>query len=149
MAAAELESQRAEYERTEELADLDARVAWAQYVAAQATWEASGGTVTLARRAFEMAGIRFEAGVSTQLELSDSRLQLERAESNHAQAARDLQVSRIRVALLPVLPLAGSTPSMTTMPSATPIADQLSITGGVPGGVVGSPTSAQTSGTSP
>jgi outer membrane protein TolC len=45
--------------------------------------------------------------VSTQLELSDSRLLLQQAEANRAQAARDLQVARARVALLPDLPLGG------------------------------------------
>jgi hypothetical protein len=43
--------------------------------------------------------------VSTQLELADSRLLLVQAEANRAQAARDLQVARARIALLPDLPL--------------------------------------------
>ena len=46
--------------------------------------------------------------MSTQLELSDSRLLLQQAEANRALAARDLQVARARVALLPELPLAAS-----------------------------------------
>ena len=63
------------------------------------------GTVQQASRAYEIADVRYRAGVSTQLELSDSRLLLQQAEANRALAARDLQVARARVALLPELPL--------------------------------------------
>ena len=60
-----------------------------------------------AARAYDIADVRYRAGVSTQLELSDSRLLLQQAEANRAQAARDLQVARARVALLADLPLGG------------------------------------------
>ena len=53
----------------------------------------------------EIANVRFTNGVSTQLELSDARLSLQLAEANRTQAARDLQVARARVALLPNLPV--------------------------------------------
>ena len=43
--------------------------------------------------------------MSTQLDLSDSRLLLVQAQATRAQAGRDLQVARARVALLPDLPL--------------------------------------------
>jgi hypothetical protein len=43
--------------------------------------------------------------VSTQLELSDSRLLLQQAQANRAQAARDVQTARARVALIADLPL--------------------------------------------
>jgi outer membrane protein TolC len=54
--------------------------------------------------------VRYRAGVSTQLELSDSRVLLQQAEANRAQAARDLQVARARMALLPDLPLSTGAP---------------------------------------
>jgi len=94
--------------KTAELADLETRAAWAELLAARATWEASSGTIEQAQRAYQIANVRFSAGVSTQLELSDSRLLLQQAEANRAQSARDLQVARARVALLPELPLATS-----------------------------------------
>ena len=62
-----------------------------------------------ATRAYEIADLRFGEGVSTQLELSDSRLQLERALVNRAQAARDLAVAKIRITLLTSLPLQTAT----------------------------------------
>jgi hypothetical protein len=106
IARAQADAERARFELAEETADRDARSAWAEVEAAQSTWEATFNTVTLARRSYDIAEIRFRSGVSTQLELSVVRLQLRVAESNHALAARDLQVARIRVALLPELPVA-------------------------------------------
>ena len=101
VARAELEQARVQRRQVEELAALDTRSAWAELLAARAAWEASAGTVQQATRAYEIADVRYRAGVSTQLELSDSRLLLQQAEANRAQAARDLQVARARVALLP------------------------------------------------
>jgi len=72
---------------------------------ARAAWEATAGTITQAARAYEIAELRFREGISTQLELSDSRLALQSAQANRAQAARDLQLARVRVALLPDLPI--------------------------------------------
>jgi outer membrane protein TolC len=82
--------------------------------------------VQQANRAYEIAEVRYQAGVSTQLELSDSRLLLQQAEANRAQAARDLQVARARVALLPDLPIGaaggqgGGQPQFTTPQTPQP-----------------------------
>jgi outer membrane protein len=108
VARAELEQARLQRQQVEELATLDTQSAWAELLAARATWEASAGTVAQASRAYQIANVRYSAGVSTQLELSDSRLQLQQAEANRALAARDFQVARARVALLPNLPLGGA-----------------------------------------
>ena len=108
VARAELEQARLQLRQTEELAELDTRSAWAELLAARAAWEASAGTVQQATRAYEIANVRFGAGVSTQLELSDARLLLQQADANRALAARDLQVARARVALLPDLPIGAS-----------------------------------------
>ncbi len=105
VARAELEQAQAQLQQVRELAAVDTRSAWAELLAARAAWEASSGTVQQAGRAYEIADVRYRAGVSTQLELSDSRLLLQQAEANRAQAARDLLVARARVALLPDLPI--------------------------------------------
>ena len=52
-------------------------------VAASAAWEATAGTVQQASRAYDIAEVRYGAGVSTQLELSDSRLLLQQAEATY------------------------------------------------------------------
>jgi outer membrane protein TolC len=104
-ARADLAQAQAELEQTRELAVLDAATAGQDLAAAQAAWEANAGTVQQAERAYQIAELRNREGLSTQLELADSRLSLEIAQANRAQAARDLQVARIRVALLPRLPM--------------------------------------------
>jgi outer membrane protein TolC len=105
VAAADVAASRARLQQTRELAALDSETARQELAAAEASWTASAGTVAQARRAYEIAELRYREGISTQLELADSRLALESAEANRAQAARDLQVARARLALLPNLPL--------------------------------------------
>jgi outer membrane protein TolC len=105
VARADVQEARARRQQVQELASLDTRLAWAELLAAKATWEASGGTVQEATRAYEIAEVRYQAGVSTQLELSDARLLLQQSQATRAQAARDVQVARARVALLAELPL--------------------------------------------
>ena len=105
VALAELEQAKSQQKQVEELAALDTRSAWAELIAARVAWEATAGTVQQAERAYQIANVRFTNGVSTQLELSDARLSLQQAEANRTVAARDLQVARARVALLPNLPV--------------------------------------------
>jgi outer membrane protein TolC len=95
--------------QSEEVAALDARVAVNELTRAQAALLASAGTAEQAGRAFQIAEVRFREGVSTQVELSDSRLLLAQAQANRATAARDLQVARVRLALLRDLPLGAGT----------------------------------------
>lgn len=90
---------------TRELAALDTRDAIERLKAARASYQATAGTVEEAVKAYEIARVRFEEGISTQLELNDSRLALEDARANRAIAERDLHVARVRVALLPYLPV--------------------------------------------
>ncbi len=96
----------------QEGASLDARQAVAQLTDSEASWQASVGTAEQAQRAYDIAEVRFREGISTQLELSETRNQLQQALANRAQAARNLQVARKRLELLPYLPLSqGSTSS--------------------------------------
>ena len=105
VAQANLDEARARLEQTRTLTILDTRTALERLEAARASWEASSGTVEQAARAYQIAEIRYREGLSTQIELSDSRILLQQAEANRAQAARDLQIAQARVALLPDLPL--------------------------------------------
>jgi outer membrane protein len=133
VARAELDQARIQLRQTQELAALDTRSALAELVAARAAWEASAGTVQQAGRAYQIADVRYREGVSTQLELSDSRLLLQQAEANRAQAARDLQVARARVALLPDLPLGiggAAAPRQQPQPRQTIPAPQQTAPGG-------------------
>jgi outer membrane protein TolC len=105
VAEASLLEARALFEQTRSLAEYDTRTAVLQLSAARAQWQASAGTVEQATRAYQIAEIRYREGLSTQTELTDSRILLQQAQANRAQAARDLQIAQVRVALLPDLPL--------------------------------------------
>ena len=104
-ARANVEEARLRLKQVQQLARLDSRNAANQYQAALATWRASQGTEAQAAQAYRIAELRYREGISTQLELSDARLLMEQARTNRAQAARNLQVAKMRLALLPALPL--------------------------------------------
>jgi outer membrane protein TolC len=104
-AEADVVESKARLKQAEELAWLDTQNARAQLEAARAAWAATDGAIEQAQRAYELAELRYGQGVSTQLEVSDVRLALEQARANRARAARDLQVAKVRVALLPYLGL--------------------------------------------
>jgi outer membrane protein TolC len=135
VAQANVAEAKARLQQTREFASLDARQAVAQLQQAVATLAASGGTAEQATRAYSIAEVRFREGLSTQLELTESRLLLQQARANRAQAARDFQVARLRLTLLKDLPLgsggaigtgstAGGSTTITTPGSAGTIQQQ-------------------------
>jgi outer membrane protein TolC len=134
-ANAGLAEARLRHQQTRERAELDARSAHLDLDAAIAGWEASTGTEEQAARAYQIAELRYREGLSTQTELNELRIQLAQAQSNRARAARDLQLAKIRLALLPALPLPPSTSSVTA-----------AVSGGTTG--LASPTGAAGGGTS-
>jgi len=127
VARANLSEAELRLRQTHELAEVDARYAATQLEAADAAWQASAGTVEQAARAYQIAELRYREGLSTQNELLDSRIQLQQAQASRARAARDLQVAKVRILLLPALPLAApsgviaqsATASTASSPSAT------------------------------
>lgn len=118
VAQANVSQARAQLRQVQELAALDTRSAYEQMASAEAAWQASSGTVTQAQRAYAIAELRYKEGISTQLELNDSRLLLQQAQAIRARSARDLQVARIRVVLLPNLPLGAGASSTSSTSSA-------------------------------
>ena len=94
--------------QTRELAELDARTAITQLDQTQAAYAASVGTDQQAARAYAIAEVRYREGISTQVELEQSRTQYQQARLNRVQAARDLEVARLKVALLKDLPLSST-----------------------------------------
>lgn len=123
IARADVQEARARLMQIRELALVDTQTAYEELKAAQASWEAGAGTIEQAQRAYEISELRYREGVSTQLELSDARLLLEQARASRAQSARDLQVARARVALLPDLPVSAGAPTIQATP-AVPAAPQ-------------------------
>ena len=119
IARAGVEEASANLRLAQELDALDRASTRSDLTAARAEWEASGSTIQQAQRAYEIAELRFSEGLSTQLELSDARLQLAQSQVTRAEAARNLQVRRIRFALLPALPLAAVSASAVQNASST------------------------------
>jgi outer membrane protein TolC len=141
-ARADLAETRARLQLSRELATLEDASSRLQLADARAAWEATAGVVQQAQRAYEIAELRYREGLSTQLELSDARLLLQQAQANRVQAARDVQLARVRLALLPDLPLSsagaaaaaqGAAPQSSPQPAAA-----------APSGQAGSPATAAT-----
>jgi outer membrane protein len=105
IAEANLREAQARYDQAREFAALDSRVTLNNLLQARAAWEASQGTAEQAGRAYSIAEVRYKEGISTQIELNDARILLEQSVANRALAARNLQVARVKLALLPDLPL--------------------------------------------
>jgi outer membrane protein len=112
VAEAAVREAEARYEQVREAASLDAQQALALMAQAQAALAASQGTSDQAARAYNIAEVRYREGLSTQVELNDSRLLLQQASANAALAVRNVQVARMRVALLRDLPLGVGTISI-------------------------------------
>ncbi len=105
-------------QQAREAAELDARVSINQFEQAQATYAASVGTDEQAAKAYAIAEVRYKEGISTQLELDQSRTQLQQARINRVLAARDFELARLRLALLRDLPLGGGSGATTSTPPA-------------------------------
>lgn len=105
IAQANVTEARARLEQARELAALDALVSLASLRQAEAAWSASAGTAEQAAKAYSIAELRYREGISPQIELSESRILLQQSLANRALAARDLQVAKVRLALLRDLPL--------------------------------------------
>jgi outer membrane protein TolC len=92
-ARAELSAAEAHRDRLHESVAIEVSQSRAELDRSLSALAARKKTVTQARRAFELAGLRYTNGMSTQLEVSDARLQLQTAELNEASATRDYLVA--------------------------------------------------------
>jgi len=107
VAEANLIEAQQQLQQSREGAALDAQLAVVALEQAQAAYAASVGTDTQAEQAYRIAEVRFQEGISTQVELTEVRVQLEQARLQRVNAARDLELARLRLALLKDLPLTG------------------------------------------
>jgi outer membrane protein TolC len=106
---AQLQGARAQLAFTAEVSQVEAAQAAAAVAASATQLETTTRTVLQARRAYQIAELRFQQGASTHLELIDARQQLEQALIGQARSARNLRVARLRQELLPGLPLGSAT----------------------------------------
>jgi outer membrane protein TolC len=105
VAQADVAEAQARLEQTRDGAAVDAILAITAYESAAAAYAAAVGTDAQAARAYAIAEVRFAEGLSTPVELTESRVQLEQARLQRVTSARDLEVARLRLALLKDLPL--------------------------------------------
>lgn len=105
VAEANVAEARAQLEFARDGAGIDAILSISALEQAQAAYGAAVGTDTQAERAYRIAEVRFAEGLSTAVELTESRVQLEQARLQRVTTARDLEIARLRLALLKDLPL--------------------------------------------
>ncbi|HET9209678.1 MAG TPA: TolC family protein [Thermoanaerobaculia bacterium] len=105
VARGNLSESQARLKQAREAAELDVRTSQLDLSDAQAILKSNESTVEQAKRGYEIAQIRFREGISSQIELQNARLLFEQAEVNRAQALRNVQVARARLALIRDLPL--------------------------------------------
>ena len=84
VAEANLIEAQARLRQTQDAASLDTRTALERLEQAQAQLQASQGVVEQAARAYSIAQVRYREGLSTQVELADSRILLQQAQANRA-----------------------------------------------------------------
>ena len=92
-ASAEYDKALATRDLAQKGAAIEAAQARDEIERTQTTLLARRETVRQAQRAWELAGVRFKNGMSTQIEVSDARLQLQTSEVNEVQAMRDYLVA--------------------------------------------------------
>jgi outer membrane protein TolC len=105
IAEANVMEARARLQQARDGAEVDALLAIVALEQAQAAYLASVGTDAQAEQAYRIAEVRFTEGLSTPVELTESRVQLQQARLQRVTSARDLEVARLRLALLKDLPI--------------------------------------------
>lgn len=119
-ATAELRQAEAQRDQTYDDVAFAARQARQEVDRALATLAARRGTVQLAARAHHLATVRWRNGLSTQLEVSDARLQLQTAEVNEVTAIKDYRLALMRLERVAGAPLTLAHRSLDDLTSSLP-----------------------------
>jgi outer membrane protein len=118
-ATAELRQAEAERDRTREGVALEIEQARQEVQRALTTLVARRGTAALAQRAHYLATVRWRNGLSTQLEVSDARLQMQTAEVNQVAAVKDYRLALLRLERVTGQPLALANQSLDALTTPT------------------------------
>jgi len=98
LARAQLQLAETQLRLQREVVGLEVARARAELKRARSVFEARQQTVADAKEAFDLASLRFERGLSTQLEVSDAQLALLTAESTEARATFDVFLASAELA---------------------------------------------------
>jgi outer membrane protein TolC len=93
----ELERERLRLTQLRENVQVEYERARGERERTRASIEARQRTVQQAQRVYDLTVLRYEQGLASQLEVSDSRLALLQARTNLAQAVSDFQIANARV----------------------------------------------------
>ena len=105
IAEGSVEQAGARLEQAREAAAMDARTSLNALHSAEANLRSTASTAAEAHRAYDIASVRFQQGISTEVELDNARIQEEQARQNWASAVRNYQVARAKLSLLKDLPV--------------------------------------------
>lgn len=119
-ATAELRQAEAQRDQAYDDVAFEAQQARQEVDRALATLAARRGTVQLAARAHHLATVRWRNGLSTQLEVSDARLQLQTAEVNEVAAIKDYRLALLRLERATGNPLTLTNRSLDDLTSIVP-----------------------------
>jgi len=97
-ARVELEQAQLQLARTRKLIELEYEQALGERRRALREIEARAKTVEQAERVHDLTALRYERGLATQLEVSEARLALLQARTNHAQALMDYHTAEAKLA---------------------------------------------------
>jgi outer membrane protein TolC len=115
LAQAQAKLAQLQLDQERERVALDRAGAWAEFRRAQSSFQAQRLNADQAEEAFRIAALRFERGLSTQLEVSDAQLLLLTARTNAARATTDLylataDLARARGLSIPLPPTRSPSP---------------------------------------
>src|SRR5690606_34107687 len=88
-----LEQSRLQLSQLQESVQLQYEQAWGERERARETIAAREATVAQAQRVYDLTVLRYEEGLATQLEVSQSRLELLQAVTNRAEASADYHLA--------------------------------------------------------
>jgi outer membrane protein TolC len=93
LAQAQEKLARVQLDQERERVAVDRAQAWAEFSRARAVFEAQQQNVDEAEEAYKIAALRFERGLSTQLEVSDAQFLLLTARTNGARATTEFYLA--------------------------------------------------------
>jgi outer membrane protein TolC len=105
LAQAQTKLAQLQLDQEKERVGVERARAWAEFRRAEAAFEAQRQNVGQAEEAFKIAALRFERGLSTQLEVSDAQLLLLTARTNAARATTEFYLSTADLARARGLPI--------------------------------------------
>jgi outer membrane protein TolC len=105
LAQAQAKLAQLQLDQERERVGMDRARAWAEFRRAEAAFDVQRENVGQAEEAFRIAALRFERGLSTQLEVSDAQLLLLTARTNAARATTEFYLSTADLARARGLPI--------------------------------------------